>query len=198
MWARLAVGLLVGHQSYVFLRSRIEKDEKYAAARRVADERGKPLLVVGGPWGSYKLIRLKVHDCGDMCVDIDPEACEGCRYTNGDIRHLPFPDGAFGAVFCSHVLEHMPTPEDGAQAWAELNRCADYVFICVPRKDSWAGWACSDHHLGIQQIGSDVLKIEDRHSPQVLYAYGHPEPAPAHAASVQFDLQRLIPVADTT
>ena len=47
--------------------------------------------------------------------------------TLGDITRLPFGDGAFDVVLCSHVLEHVP---DDAQAMRELRR--------VLRPGGWA------------------------------------------------------------
>lgn len=203
MLFRLAGALLLSHQVVVSARMWDERSRKWAAAQATARELNKPLLVVGGPWGSQisgRLFGIKAHGCGDMCTDVDPEACAGCPYTYGDIRELPFADGEFGAVFCSHVLEHMPTPEDCVKAWAELHRVADEVLICLPPKTSVWAWLVPDHHLWVEQVSEDRLRIEDRHSPQVLYASAHGRPLaqPARAVAVRFDLQRLIPELDTT
>ena len=200
MLGRVALALLT-HQAVVQVKMEMDRHTKYVAAQKVARRLSKPLLVVGGPWGVNSIrqvFRLKAHGCGDMCLDIDPNACEGCPYTYGDIRNLPFADREFGAVFCSHVLEHMPTPEDCTQAWGELNRVADHVFICLPGKDCVAAWLAPGHHLWVEQVSGDLLKVEDRHSPQVLYAYGRPAAASSRAPSGRFDLQRLISVTDTT
>jgi ubiquinone/menaquinone biosynthesis C-methylase UbiE len=60
---------------------------------------------------------------------------------------LPFTDGEFGAVFCSHVLEHMADVETIQSAWSELHRVADTVVVCVPVKQLIVHWLVPDHYL---------------------------------------------------
>ena len=51
--------------------------------------------------------------------------CRGAEiYRDADVQALPFDDKEFGVVFCSHVLEHLPSAEVCAQAWGELHRVA--------------------------------------------------------------------------
>jgi SAM-dependent methyltransferase len=45
----------------------------------------------------------------------------------GDVQHLPYPDGSFDAIVCSHVLEHVP---DDRAALREIRR--------VLKRDGWA------------------------------------------------------------
>lgn len=66
------------------------------------------------------------------------------------MRDLPFPDGAFGAAFCSHVLEHLPSPQDAVRAWEELHRVADAVWVLVPRPFDLPGWLAPDHKLWVR------------------------------------------------
>ena len=142
----------------------VERDWKYRAALDAAAARAKPLLIVGGPYGGGRLrqmLRLSAHPAGDVCVDLHPEACAGNNYVPGDIRQLPFSHKQFGAVFCSHVLEHMRSPDDAAQAWRELNRVADEVFICVPTKWDLYAWLHPDHFLWVWQVDQDI-EVEDR------------------------------------
>lgn len=47
----------------------------------------------------------------------------------GDVQNLPFQDGSFDYVICSHVLEHV---EDPQRAAAELSRVAPRGYIEVP------------------------------------------------------------------
>jgi ubiquinone/menaquinone biosynthesis C-methylase UbiE len=78
-----------------------------------------------------------------------------------DVRDIPYPGGYFGAVFCSHVLEHLPTPEDACQAIKEMERVADRVFLVVPHKSSIIAWLHPDHHLWVTVDGNSVT-IEQR------------------------------------
>ncbi len=109
----------------------IDRQAQYTQARKEADRRGKPLLVVGGPYGAgiyRKLFNLKAHGFGDVCTDIDPRACEGApRVATADILDLPFADKEFGAVFVSHVFRHLHG-QDKDDAWDEVARVADSIY----------------------------------------------------------------------
>jgi hypothetical protein len=147
-------------------------------AQEEARIRDKPLLIVGGPSGTadpyinqpwiYGFLKAKLffnlqaHGCGDLCVDIDPQSCDGCEYVQGDITELPFEDGEFGSVLCAHVLEHMPDAVTCQAAWGELHRVADTVFIAVPPKSSVWAWLVPDHYLWVRHVGETVLEVEER------------------------------------
>lgn len=54
-----------------------------------------------------------------------------------DIRHVPLPDGAYDAILCSHVLEHV---DDDAAAMTELYRLcapAGCLVAAVPLIETW-------------------------------------------------------------
>ena len=96
----------------------------------------KPLLVIGGPWGvkAYRrLLDKPAHGDGDVCLDIDRRALEGhpCAVV-ASCTDIPFTDKSFGAIFSSHVLEHMPTTQMAEKALSEMNRVAGSVFIAYP------------------------------------------------------------------
>jgi SAM-dependent methyltransferase len=149
----LALSLL-GWQAKVGLTQVRERNDKYALAWHIAREAGKPMLVVGGPYGSPiagGLFNLKAHGCGDVCLDIDPRACQGCQTVVADVRDIPFSDRYFGSALASHVIEHLPAIDDAVQAINELYRVADEVFIASPRKDSIIAWLVPSHHLWIRQ-----------------------------------------------
>jgi len=55
------------------------------------------------------------------------DLCEGSAMVQMDIASLPFHTGAFNAIYCSHVLEHVP---EDRKAIAELCR--------VLKPDGWA------------------------------------------------------------
>jgi len=62
------VAAIGGSQIVISARMRAEQTYKYDAARFWADQVGKPLLVVGGPYGSLvsgQLFGMKAHGYGD-------------------------------------------------------------------------------------------------------------------------------------
>lgn len=67
----------------------------------------------------------------DFVVD-DAAAIEGVDYVAAKIESLPFADGAFDTVICTHVIEHVL---EYRQAIAELRRVARRrLIIVVPRE----------------------------------------------------------------
>lgn len=161
----MLLGIATIHQSMVLFKDERARANKFQAATDLARGAGKPLLVVGGPWGTFgirKLFGVKAHGCGDLCVDIDSRACLGCPYEPADVRDLQFSDKQFGASFSSHVLEHLDTWENVQLAWNELHRVADKVFVCLPGKDNLIAWAAPEHNLWVHQVGDDTLKVEER------------------------------------
>ena len=155
-WSLVAFGL---SQAITMFVQQKERDENFALATAAAARTGKPLLVVGGPWGNAGLRRAlnwPNHGHGDVCLDLEPAACGEPHFVHGDVRKIPFPAGFFGAAFCSHVLEHLPTPEDCATAVAELHRVADEVFLCVPGRGTIIAWLAPEHHLWVDLREGDV------------------------------------------
>ena len=105
--------------------SRWERGAQWKKARALADAVRKPLLVVGAPMGMYP--------CGDVSVDVNASTIEKSCPVGGveaSVESLPFTDKQFGAVYVSHVLEHVCSPEE---ALAELQRVADHVVVSYPR-----------------------------------------------------------------
>ena len=147
-------------QGLVSLEQVNDRNRKYAAARAYADSVGKPMLMVGGPYGSSPLRRIfsmKAHGCGDVCLDIDPEACQGCPTIVADIRDIPFPDQHFGSAFVSHVLEHLPAVEDAGLAVNELMRVADQVWVSYPSKQSVIAYLIPGHYLWVTEKDGALL-----------------------------------------
>jgi hypothetical protein len=140
-----------------------DKNRKYKAATEYAQKSGKQLLVIGGPWGvkSYRrLLDRPAHGNGDVCLDIDRRALEShpCAVV-ASCTDIPFADKSFGAVFSSHVLEHMPTTQMAEQALSEMNRVAGAVFIAYPSRQSLAAWIIRDHHIWVwQKDGKTILR----------------------------------------
>ena len=164
----IAIGVIVGiflvafiWQIVIWIQEIQDKNRKYQAAYDYARKSGKPLLVIGGPWGvkSYRrLLNKPAHGDGDVCLDIDRRALEGhpCAVV-ASCTDIPFSDKSFGAIFSSHVLEHMPTTQMAEQSLAEMTRVAGSVFIAYPSRQSIAAWIIRDHHIWVWQKGGRTL-----------------------------------------
>jgi hypothetical protein len=148
---------LAGWQLLVWLSETRDKNRKYQAARDSAEKSSKTLLIIGGPWGikpARRWLKMPAHGEGDVCLDIDHRALEGhpCAVI-ASVTHIPFADRTFGAIFISHVLEHLTTTADAKQALEEMNRVADSVHIVCPSRQSIAGWIIRGHHIWVWQEG---------------------------------------------
>ncbi len=152
----LLLGVVVWQMSVWFGETR-DKREKYEIALDYSRRRNKPLLIAGGPYGNQRvrnLLKIPAHGNGDVCLDIDQNAIDG--HPNAiiaSVTHIPFSDKAFGAVFASHLLEHLPDTITAKQAVAELDRTAEAVFIVSPSRQSITGWLHPGHHLWVWQTG---------------------------------------------
>jgi hypothetical protein len=158
LWLIVLAAVVVGvglWQLAVWLVETRAKNRQYKAACARALREGKPLLVAGGPWGitrTRRRLNIPAHGNGDICLDIDPRALgDHPRGVVANVTHIPFADKSFGAVFASHLLEHLPTVEAARQALDELNRVAEAVYIVYPSRQSFAGWLIPDHHLWVWQ-----------------------------------------------
>ena len=153
------------HEAVALVAQQEDRDQKYELARAYADYVGKPLLVVGGPYGATgvrRVMNLPAHGFGDVCMDLDPSACDGgAEYVQADLRNIPFPDKYFGAALASHVLEHLRHTQDCIDAVDELNRVADVVLIAYPTPDSVVASLIPDHFLWLYQEGN-TLYVEER------------------------------------
>ncbi len=141
-----------------------DKKQKYRDALTGAEKSGKPMLVVGGPWGALPFryaLKIPAHGGGDVCLDIDARAFRGhpCGIL-ADVKEMPFRNGSFGAVFISHVLEHLDTAGGAAAALRELTRVSDAVFVVSPSRQSIAAWIKREHHLWIWQEGNVICVTE--------------------------------------
>ncbi|MBI2935079.1 MAG: methyltransferase domain-containing protein [Chloroflexi bacterium] len=101
--------------------------KRFRQAETFARQQEKPLLVIGRP-GSP----VRIYGCGDHCLDADPRVLVDCPRGGvvGDIRDIPFSDDYFGAVFCSHIVEFMPTVTDAETALKEMERVGGRLFLC--------------------------------------------------------------------
>lgn len=106
-------------------------------AKIIADVTGESVCDVGCGTGVL-LSRIKAAKPGvkrltgvDFVVD-DAAALPGIDYVAAKIEALPFEDGAFDTVICTHVIEHVL---EYRQSIAELRRIArKRLIIVVPRE----------------------------------------------------------------
>ena len=142
-----------------------QKDGRYQAATVCAKKLGKPLLVAGGPWSNRtirKKLNMPAHGAGDVCLDIDCRAFAGHpRGLQGDVTRMPFMDKSFGAVFASHLLEHLPSVDSALRALDELDRVSERVFLVHPSRQSVGALFHRGHHLWVWQKG-DTVYIKSR------------------------------------
>jgi hypothetical protein len=162
------VGILLGvvvWQLVVWSGEIAQKNKSYRAAVLCSKKLGKPLLVAGGPWsnrGIRRWLNMPAHGDGDVCLDIERRAFEGHpRGLVADVTQIPFSDKAFGAVFASHLLEHLPSVYSANRALDELSRVADRIFIVYPSRQSVGAWLHRGHHLWVWQK-DDIIYIKQR------------------------------------
>ena len=145
----------------------LQKHSSYKAAVFHARKAGKPLLVAGGPWsnrGIRRWLNMPAHGSGDVCLDIERRAFQGhpCGVI-ADVTRIPFCDKAFGAVFASHILEHLPSTHYADRALDELGRVAEGVFLVYPSRQSVGAWLHPGHHLWVWQK-DNIIYLEQRNN----------------------------------
>jgi hypothetical protein len=144
-----------------------QKNKRYKAAVSWSQKLGKPLLVAGGPWsntGIRRWLNMPAHGGGDVCLDIERQAFQGHpRGLVADVTHIPFSDKTFGAVFASHLLEHLPSIYSANKALDELSRVAETVFLVYPSRQSVGAWLHPGHHLWVWQKGK-VVYVKERNN----------------------------------
>jgi hypothetical protein len=102
-----------------------QREDVFNAARATATYLGKPLLNAGCG-GPEKFLRALENS--DVNLDVIPR--EVPNFVLGSIEDLSmFRNKQFGAVFCSHVLEHVQNLE---KAKSELDRVSDYQYYITP------------------------------------------------------------------
>jgi len=112
--------------------------------------RGKGGLVLdagaGTPMSSFKvLVAGNVPGSVIRCdVSAKSSVCTAESVCHCDVQRLPFKDGAFSSILCSHVLGFVA---DIDAAMNELLRCGDRLFIVLPKPwspMSWVTWNAGD------------------------------------------------------
>jgi SAM-dependent methyltransferase len=100
---------------------------------------GKVLEAGSGPGFASSLLRSDPGVRLSVALDIDLEALREARRRDprlpvvvGDLRNLPFRDGAFDLVWNSSTFEHLPQQDRVAGEMARCARPGGAVFIGVP------------------------------------------------------------------
>jgi len=100
------------------------KQWEYAWAMQQADPGVEDSLLDAGCGASIFPLYLASRGFHVTACDIDlrgDRSYEGVRYVPASISELPFTDGAFDAIFCISVIEHLPH-EDMCTAMHEFRR----------------------------------------------------------------------------
>jgi SAM-dependent methyltransferase len=115
--------------------------------RRLLDQAGlrpRRLLVVGCGEGVEASRLAESTRATVIGIDLGVVARwrgAGILLVRADARRLPFRDGAFGALYCYHVLEHVPEP---ARAVVESRRVLErggLAYFGTPNKSRLVGYA---------------------------------------------------------
>lgn len=109
------------------------------AARAYADARGLPLLNVGAGTSGTSWAGPSLY--GDVNLDLygRRDVPHGPNVvTYGDAQDLrEFATGSFGAVLASHIIEHLPNPDQALAEWSRVvGGDPNALFVVTP---SW--WA---------------------------------------------------------
>jgi len=68
-----------------------------------------------------------------------------CLISRADVARLPFRDGAFDAVICSEVLEHVPDSHKAVRELVRVLKPGGELVVSVPRYlPEWICWALSE------------------------------------------------------
>ena len=79
-------------------------------------------------------LRRRLAAVGGLCyvtsdLDIDPTHPADLRL---DVTALALPDGAFDAIICSHVLEHVPDDRSAMRELRRITAPAGFTLVMVP------------------------------------------------------------------
>ena len=116
----------------------IEHGDITPLVRTILQEAGSPVLEAGcgrGPWLEW----LAYHGHESVGLDYADQTLHWLSrqrpdflLTTGDVRRLPYADGAFSVVMSWGVLEHLPVREDFRNALLEAYRVlCDGGWLCI-------------------------------------------------------------------
>jgi SAM-dependent methyltransferase len=109
--------------------------QRHVAVYALADEllgQGRVLDLGCGTGHSHHLLAPRET----VGVDREPAVLEGQGRPTvcADMRDLPFPDGSFDAVLCSHAIEHVPDPERVVAEAARVTRPGGTCLFATPNR----------------------------------------------------------------
>jgi ubiquinone/menaquinone biosynthesis C-methylase UbiE len=165
---------------------RIQEDtdnSKKCVEQIISSIHGQSLCDVGCGTG-YVLNRISLHHPIDRLVGVDFtehkewKSFHHIQFLKGDILNLPFENGRFDTVVCTHILEHIL---DIKAAIQELRRVYSRRLIIVVPRERESLWSLNPHfhyfpyehsflkHLlplpaewSIKRIGRDYFYVEDK------------------------------------
>ena len=130
-----------------------ERHTLYRWSRDYCNSVGKQLLQVGMRrhwWNPPE---------GDVTLDIDPAVLSTPGGIIGDVRGMNiFRDKQFGAVICSHVLEHLQSAGDIELAVSECIRVADKTVFIAPSPYSIVAMLHPQHKFRLW-FAKDTVKV---------------------------------------
>jgi SAM-dependent methyltransferase len=107
--------------------------DEWVAAEAKKIPAGSKVLDVGAGAGPYR--ELFAH-CEYRAQDFGREPGSVGRYTvldyTSDILSIPAPDGAFDAILCTEVLEHVPEPAAALREMGRLLRAGGTLLMTAP------------------------------------------------------------------
>jgi SAM-dependent methyltransferase len=111
---------------------------------RAARVRPRQVLVVGCGEGvevDHLARALEVPVVG-LDLAVDPRwKRPGVHLVRADARALPFRDQAFEALYCYHVLEHVPGPEAAVAEARRILAPGGFAFFGTPNRSRLVGYA---------------------------------------------------------
>jgi ubiquinone/menaquinone biosynthesis C-methylase UbiE len=108
-----------------------EDVEGFVAANRLS---GSHVLDVGSGEG---LLQDIVEDYTGLDISATARPKYHKRFVQADARAMPFPDGAFDAVWTIWVLEHVPNPEQALREIRRVLKPGGLLYLAP-------AWLCSD------------------------------------------------------
>ncbi|HYM81625.1 MAG TPA: class I SAM-dependent methyltransferase [Candidatus Limnocylindria bacterium] len=159
--------------------------------RRLLEQAGvrpRNVLVVGCGAGVEVAHIAQVTGASVIGVDLDVDPRQqgsNARLARADARRLPFRDGVFDAVYCYHVLEHVPTPETAIAEARRVLAPGGIGYFGTPNKSRLVGYAGGRATFG-QKIAWNLADYGKRLTGRWSNERG------AHAGFTDSELQRLL------